>query len=324
MKTPTDFKAYLRFNKKERIGIIILLLIIAGFSVLPFLNFFPTISTSDIDTSWMKANEQLQLKESQTNMENRENPSYYQIDRTENIYQPSTRTSAPARLFNFDPNTLGESGWKELGLRDRTIRTLLNYRSKGGKFRKPDDLQKIYGLRPDEFERLRPYISITTTNENKQQYQTYNNDRTSSPATFEAKPSYRPKAIDINTAGIEDFKSLYGIGDKLAARIVNFRTKLGGFYSVDQVGETYGVPDSTFKNIKAYLQLNNKQIQKLNINTATYDELNAHPYISSKLAYLILKQKKEKGNFTNIENLKELVSQTNDSYEKVINYVVAE
>ena len=46
------------------------------------------------------------------------------------------------------------------------------------------------------------------------------------------------QSVDINTADTTAFISLPGIGSKLAARIVNFRDKLGGFYSIDQVGET--------------------------------------------------------------------------------------
>ncbi|MCH5715052.1 helix-hairpin-helix domain-containing protein [Niabella hibiscisoli] len=59
----------------------------------------------------------------------------------------------------------------------------------------------------------------------------------------------------------------------------------------------------------------------MNINTASYDELNNHPYISAKLAFQILKQRKEKGNFTDIEAIKESVAQTADSYEKVARYI---
>ena len=60
--------------------------------------------------------------------------------------------------------------------------------------------------------------------------------------------------VNINTADTSAFIALPGIGNKLALRIVNFRDKLGGFYSIDQIGETYGLPDSVFRKIKPILK----------------------------------------------------------------------
>jgi competence ComEA-like helix-hairpin-helix protein len=231
-----------------------------------------------------------------------------------------------AKLFKFDPNTATESELLQLGLRDKTVHTLCNYRNKGGKFKTADDLKKIYGLHPEEFERLKPFVVIhdNQKNENFRNNDFQNENTTySSASTNTVKYENKRKtiAIDINEADTTAFQSLYGIGSRLAARIVNYRNKLGGFYSIDQVGETYGVSDSTFQKIKPFLNLNEINIKKLNINTAPYDELNAHPYISSKLAYLIMKYRKEKGTFADFNAVKELVEQTNDSYEKVVNYI---
>jgi DNA uptake protein ComE-like DNA-binding protein len=73
--------------------------------------------------------------------------------------------------------------------------------------------------------------------------------------------------IDINSADTTSFIALPGIGSKLAARIINFRDKLGGFYSVAQVGETFGLPDSTFQKIKQYLKLENTVLPEKLIST---------------------------------------------------------
>ena len=170
---------------------------------------------------------------------------------------------------------------------------------------------------------MKPYIAIINATP-ANSYPRQNNDYKTSKAPGdvpENKPRFTPKTIEVNTTDIAGFESLYGIGNKLATKIVNFRDKLGGFYSIEQVGETYGVPDSTFQKIKAQLKVDARSIRKININTASYDELNNHPYISAKLAFQVLKQRKEKGNFTAIENIKELVAQTSDSYERVSMYI---
>jgi len=77
----------------------------------------------------------------------------------------SETTAATAiHYFKFDPNELDAAGWKQLGIRDRTIQTILNYRSKGGRFRKPEDLRKIWGMLPADADRLIPYCSIEKQN----------------------------------------------------------------------------------------------------------------------------------------------------------------
>lgn len=323
MSLKRTMKESLTFSKKERVGIIFLLPVILIIAFLPFLKTQTTeTKISPADSIWLAAAGNLQEKKVNESPGSSETgpAAGYQMDHTEGHYE----NAAKGELFNFDPNTLGIEGFKKLGLRDKTIRTLINYRNKGGKFRKPDDLAKVYGLKRDEFERLRPFISITGNSADR--YPVQNNSYNTSDQSYrsaENKPRYAPKIIEVNTADIAAFESLYGIGNKLAAKIVNFRDKLGGFYSISQVGETYGVPDSTFQKIKAQLKVDTRLIKKIDINAATYDELNNHPYISGKLAFQVLKQRKEKGKFTGIEEIKESVAQTTDSYEKISMYITA-
>ncbi|MBI3137833.1 MAG: helix-hairpin-helix domain-containing protein, partial [Sphingobacteriales bacterium] len=87
-----------------------------------------------------------------------EDGQQYQYDRGAD-YRPKR---PEGRLFIFDPNTITPEGWQQLGLREKTIKTILNFVSKGGRFRKPIDLKRIYGLFPDEYERLAPFIHIET------------------------------------------------------------------------------------------------------------------------------------------------------------------
>lgn len=315
-------------SKKERIAFVVLLIAIAGIAVLPFIKRQSAAAgNTPVDTAWM-AQASLLLKNDRDSRvavgtgDNDADVQNYQQD----YESVGSAGKTQGVLFQFDPNTLEADGFKKLGLRDKTIRTLLNYRNKGGKFRKPDDLAKIYGLRQEEFQRLQPYISIAVPqNRNTSSKYTNSSDyrENFSAREIEPKPKYKLKVIEINSADAIAYESLYGIGAKLAARILNFREKLGGFYSVDQVGETYGVPDSTFQKIKAQLQVNAELIKKMNINTAGFDELNNHPYINSKTAYQILKFRKEKGSFSTIDEIRNLV-QPNDEFDRIGRYVSVE
>jgi competence protein ComEA len=315
--------SYLSFSRKERLGVIVIVLIVLGIFFLP--SAFPKSNTKQIvtDTAWIAGMKRLEQKE--TESENsyqkqytEENSTAYQYDRSTNNYY----SKAKGELFYFDPNTLSTEGWQKLGLRDKTIHTIQNYLSKGGHFRKPEDLQRIYGLFPNEFERIAPYIKIESGTE------TNNYKDFADKATTETQPvkTYTPRysVVDVNAADTTALIALPGIGSKLALRIINFRDKLGGFYSINQVGETFGLPDSTFQKIKQYLKVDNNAVKKININKASVDELKTHPYIKYALANPIVAYRNEHGPFAKIEDIKKVMAVTDEIYNKIASYLVVQ
>ena len=310
---------YLAFSRRDRVGILTLLVIILAVLVLPAL-VTPGASKSPVaaDTTWMASVSRIQENATESQPVAYNSPSYnnnsshYQFDRSVNSYPSGTK----GELFPFDPNTLSPAGWKKLGLRDKTIGTIQNYLAKGGHFYKPEDLSRVYGLFKDEYDRLAPYIRIENTERVFTQQ---------SKETFTPRPkTERYVAIDINTADTSAYIALPGIGSKLAARIVNFRDKLGGFHSISQVAETFGLPDSTFQKVKQYLRLDNPQVKKINVNTATIDELKAHPYIRYSLANPIIAYRKEHGAFAKLEDLKKVMAVTEEVYGKIVPYLIVE
>jgi competence ComEA-like helix-hairpin-helix protein len=301
---------YLTFSRKERIAVLAIALLIL------FSN--RTLSTHSVvtDTAWMSAAKKLESKEAgskdpkSSTTQSGDNDNAYQYDRSVSNSTPS------GSLFYFDPNTLDETGWKKLGLKDKTIRTIQNYLSKGGHFYKPEDMKKIYGLHPNDYFRLEPYIKIESSR---------SEDKTTEYVRKENETKhFSYTAIDINAADTTAFISLPGIGGKLAARIVNFRDKLGGFYSIAQVGETFGLPDSTFQKIKQYLKLDNASVKKININTATVDELKAHPYIKYSIANPIVAYRNEHGAFLKVEDIKKVMAVTDEVYNKIAPYLTVQ
>jgi len=314
---------YLTFTRKDRIAVLVIILLISGIFFLP-----KALSGSGhpkeiaTDTAWVAAMKRIEQKgatnESSTNNYTENNSTAYQYDHPTNNYQYKPK----GELFYFDPNTLSAAGWKKLGLRDKTIGTIQNYLSKGGKFRKPEDLQRIYGLFPNEYERIAPYIKIEAATGTTGYKDFSNNNYTEAAPPKTYSPRY--SVIDINTADTTAFIALPGIGSKLAFRIVNFRDKLGGFYSVNQIGETFGLSDSTFQKIKQWLKLENTFLRKLNINTATVDELKMHPYIKYSLANPIVAYRNQHGPFTKLEDLKNVMVVTDEIYNKIAPYLTAQ
>lgn len=97
--------------------------------------------------------------------------------------------------------------------------------------------------------------------------------------------------VEINSADTTTFKKLRGIGSGYARMIVNYRKKLGGFYSKEQLLEVYKFPIETYEKIKNQLSVDTTLIRKINVNTATVKELKQHPYISYYQALSIVENR---------------------------------
>lgn len=308
MQLKQAIKAYFTFGKRDRIGVIAVVLLIGIIYALPYLfakknEPFPAKETKLL----AKAMDTLNAKQvNRYQRKDDENNNDYQ-------YQPSQAKSfANGELFQFDPNTLSVQGWQKLGLSQKTSKTIDKYRSKGGKFYKPDDIKKIWGMPQGFYERVKDYIVIAPV---QNSYKQNDFDK-----TVYTKPEKKTLIVNINEADTSAFIALPGIGSKLAARIINFRDKLGGFYSVDQIGETYGLPDSTFQKIKSSLQLNGS-VRKLNVNTATKDELKVHPYIKWNLANAIVEYRNQHGAFKSLDDLKNIAVIDEATFEKIVHYL---
>ena len=130
--------------------------------------------------------------------------------------------------------------------------------------------------------------------------------------------------MEINTADTTAFIALPGIGSKLAGRIVHFREKLGGFYSIAQLGETFGLADSVFQKIKPRLKLQSLTLRRININTATAEELKVHPYLKWNIINALLAYRKEHGPFRKKEELKQVMAVTDEMYQRIAPYLVTE
>ncbi|HEX8331585.1 MAG TPA: helix-hairpin-helix domain-containing protein [Segetibacter sp.] len=309
-------KDYFTFSKRDRVGIAVL------FAIGAFLYFFPkfiVVKRAPIDNSaFEKDIASLKIYADSS----RPYKSYRSDDENFDYYEPKKyafEKDAKGELFTFDPNTLDAAGWKRLGVRDRTIETIQKLVAKGFKFRKPEDIKRIYGLRPNEADRLLPFVTIAGNNTSSPS-QPYDN---TNPTYTSSSPStrYVAKVIEINSADTSALISLPGIGSKLAMRIINFRDKLGGFASIDQVRETFGLPDSTFQKVKSRLQCNSSSVRKFNINTADINTLRTHPYIKWNIANAIFNYRQQHGNYKSLDDLKKIDIINNDVFNKIAPYL---
>lgn len=132
---------------------------------------------------------------------------------------------------------------------------------------------------------------------------------------------YKPaKVIEINGADTTAFIALPGIGSKLASRIVLFRDRLGGFVSVEQVREVYGLQDSVFSLIRKRLKCDSSLVRKIDINKCTVEELKAHPYIRWNNATALIAYREQHGDFKSPNDLGNLVNINETFIQKISPY----
>jgi DNA uptake protein ComE-like DNA-binding protein len=322
MKYTSGTNGYLTFSKKERRGILLLLAIIVATVLLPYWwSVQHTIVNAPVqfDAATKAKLELLHIsnkKTTSTTTEFKQSESGHRL----HLPFPNHAPTVKASFFYFDPNLASAANWQQLGVKPKTIQTIQHYLAKGGRFKQPEDIKKIYGLSVADYERLLPYVSIKpVASSNTIASRSYAQN-----IVPQKKIHSKLLSIDINTADTNALIALPGIGSKLAARIVLFREKLGGFYSIDQIAETYGLADSVFLKISPYLQYtnNNAQLKFISINLADAATLSKHPYINYRLANAIVQYRQQHGPFKQVEDLQQIMLITSQVYNKLLPYLI--
>ena len=203
--------------------------------------------------------------------------------------------------FRFDPNIVSKEELSRMGLSQKTVQQFLNYRQKGGIFYKKEDVAKIYAITNTQYQQLAPFILIKK--KVGQRVSTTNNaHRFKTPKIYANRNSVK---IDINKATLADWQQLQGIGPYYAKKIVQFREYLGGFATRQQVGTTYGIPDTVFQKIYPHL-LQSPIFRKVSINTASSEVLQKHPYIKKSQAKVIVNYRLNHGKYKRWEDVQKV------------------
>lgn len=213
------------------------------------------------------------------------------------------------RLFDFNPNTITAEDWKKLGVPGFMIERIFHYKEKGGRFYSAGDLKKMYGFTDDLFQKLKPFIKINGSHTDSGLYRQQES----------ISGDQEDVSIDINSADTSVLKKLSGIGSKLAARIVKYRQKLGGFYSIGQLKEVYGISSELFSKIKFKLILSDA-IHFILINKMPYDSIAQQPYLKM-LASKIIHCRKQNGDFHSLEELQSCAGISDSIMQKISHYV---
>lgn len=166
------------------------------------------------------------------------------------LIMEARRRTRRVENFEFDPNSVSVEDLMRLGFSEKQALSIDNYRAKGGRFRRKSDFAKSYVVADSVYRRLESYIRI-------------------------------PK-VDINTADSAMFDALPGIGPYFAAKMEEYRVRLGGYSFPEQLLDIYNFGEERFDGLKDLIECSEPPAYEL--WTLPADELRKHPYIRSRQA----------------------------------------
>lgn len=290
---------FFHFNKQERNGVFVLCIIIV---VIFGIRLLMPLLYNDSNTIQL-------ITISPSNLSQEKNRETELVSDT--VMKGSFEIKTSKERFVFNPNTISEEDAQKLGLSKKLSATLTNFRNKGGKFFKPQDLKKLYGLSSKLYEELEAYILIP----NVKRDSVY-----TSISHVKEKKNYTKALIEINSADSLSIVYLKGIGPGFTKRIMKYRTMLGGFHSVNQLKEVYGMTDSTFVLLSSQIKVDEQSITKMPINAIDFNSLRKHPYFNFQSAQAIMNFRLKHGKLTE-SDIKALGIFSEDKLSLVLPYL---
>ncbi len=213
----------------------------------------------------------------------------YQAKEKKHFRRPkSSRFQVPST--KFDPNEYSKQDWMHLGLSGKQADVVLKFTKRG--IRSNDDLKKIYVLPEQLFELIKDstiYASLPAT-ENHPEEKNY-------------ALSTEDIRVELNSASADELMKIPGIGPYFSEKMIAYRNQLGGYVRKEQLMEIWKFDAEKYDAIRKYLELNETNRRKISVNSASVDELKAHPYISYKVANSIVKIRDQHGKYNSLESL---------------------
>ena len=185
----------------------------------------------------------------------------------------------------IDPNSLSYFQWMDLGASSDLSNEILKTKKRIGGFK------CLY-----QFKNVKGVSSSSLTD--------YYNDL-DLPLHCPKQPTSKT-SFEVNSVTKKQLQTLTGLSHKIAQRIINYRSSLGGYYSLNQLSEVHKISSAELKILKAHLSVQKSKIKKIRINTAKYHQLKKHPYLTGKQASTIINYRKKIKKYTSLQELEKV------------------
>lgn len=286
-------KSYFIFTKGQRKGIFLLLGIIV---LLQIIYFFTDFKTTSKDTPEKQKWLSLQSK----------------VDSLKNV-----KINYIPKIYPFNPNFITDFKGYKLGMSVLEIDRLLAYRKENKYVNSAQEFQNVTKVSDSLLNTIAPYFKFPDWVKNKKQYSTFKNYTNTAFAKKE-----KAAIIDINQASQEDLIKIYGIGEATSLRILKFKENLGGFVSMEQMKDIWGLTPEVIENLNSHFTISKlPQIKKIDINNASIKELSQFPYFNYQMAKQIVTFRSMNGDFKNYEDLTKIKGLSIDSAKIIALYL---
>lgn len=293
-----NIKSHFTFNRQQRSGIFLLLLLIVSLlCVYWFVDFSEedTFDTSSLEiVSMQKELDSLRLVE----MENRK-----------------------PKKYPFNPNFITDYKGYTLGMTNEEIDRLLQYRKEDKWINSASDFKRVTGVSDSLLAELSPYFKFpdwVTNPKPKNNFKDYKSEKGFSEKTFSQK-------IDLNKATEEQLQQVSGIGEALSKRIVAYREKLGGFSDDIQLHSVYGLDASVVqRTLNLFTVKTPKHISKINVNIASASDISTIPGISFEMAKKIWEYRRLREKINSIQELEKIEGMTERKLQLIQLYLSVE
>ena len=247
-----------------------------------------------------------------------------------------TKMHSEPHLFYFDPTTADSLTLIELGLQPWQVKNMMRYRAKGGRFKKPQDFRRLYGLSDSAYNALRPYIRIDSTQwvAHRDSMRILRHERDSLKKvnhelrrdSIYAARGYRVKKdtiIELNSTDVETLEYIRGVGPTIARHIVRFGKELGGYVSPEQIRDIQALQDYhvPFDTIIPHLRAEKDSVTRMRVNYIGVEQMRKHPYIGFTKAKAIYELRRNKFKLKSIDELRELPCITDEDIKRLRPYL---
>lgn len=218
----------------------------------------------------------------------------------------------------FDPNSADSMTLRRVGMPAWMVGNLLKYRRAGGRFRRPEDIAKLYGMDSTLMAALLPYAYIARENEPDAETTSVWLPRDTFERAEQQPPKFEPGTIvELNRTDTTELKRIPGVGSAAAAAIISYRDRLGGYH---HIGQLYEIRIDTAR-LAPWVHIDTTLIQPLRVNQAGLQRLQRHPYINFYQARAFIEERRREGRLTSLSRFSLMDEFTTEDIARMAPYI---
>ena len=309
------WKDLFSFNKRERNGIFVLtvfiVLTICVQMALPFMTPDPPlINEQELNAIVQRIKDDSVLLANKKKIEKQKQKPNKQFNKK----GKRTEVQRVWRPKKIDPNLSNVNDWMNFGLSQKQAASILKYITKGGVFKVKTDVEKMYVITPELYQRIQSYLMLPDTIQKKAVKWNEDKER-------KGKLVLDTFRVNLNTADTTQLKQIRGIGSYYAKQIIRYRERLGGYYSVNQLYEIERMREETVLKIIPFLIVDSSEVIKIRVNQELASVMVKHPYITWNMAIRIQDYRDFTKKFKSTHQLVEIGLLNEEIYSKLVPYL---